>query len=140
MNLQMEGNAVIETNLSSCAESMQWDDEHFDGRYKLPALSMDELGFIQDCSDSCEMVFGYPRRDLLLQHVTKLFPQLSGAAFVKEGRFKPLLDYFCHCGHSFQAQNRQGDTFSSRLSLVRLVSNGRRTVRLIVRPSDGVGA
>jgi PAS domain-containing protein len=140
MNSPMEGHTVIGTNTPPYAEPMEWTNERPAEWHEPPVLSLDEHGVIQDCSKSCERLFGYPCRDLFLQHVATLFPQLSGVAFVQGGRFTPLLEFFCHCGYIFQAHNRLGETFSSKLSFVRLGYDGKRTLRLIVTPLGKVEA
>lgn len=125
MSTVKAGVALIDINSSSYAESQE-----------PPALTLDERGMIRDCSRSGEMLFGYRRHDLVWQHVSVLFPQLSGVALVQQQRLNPLLNFFCRCGKLFQSQNRQGDTFLCKLSFVRLESDGRHILRLIVRPSD----
>ena len=104
----------------------EWDES--------PALSLDETGVILKCSKSCEKLFGYPSPDLAKRHISYLIPQLSGHKLVVDGRFNPMLDFLCHCGHLFLAQNKQGDTFKGELSFVRIEIEGRRSLRLIVRP------
>lgn len=140
MNLQMEGNAVIDPNMFPNTDPMKWTNERPAEWHEPPTLSLDERGVIQDCSKSCERLFGYQCCDLVLQHVSKLFPQLLGAAFVRAGRITPLLEFLCHCGYIFQAQNRQGEAFSSKLSFVRFGYDGMTTLRLIVRPLGMVEA
>jgi|GEM_PF-1645258 PAS domain S-box-containing protein len=136
MNLVKKSNAVIETNAPSYAVVREWTDEHPAEWYEPPALAMDERGMIRDCSESAERLFGYRRHDLVWQHVSMLFPQLTGVALVQEGRFNPLLNFLCRCGKPFQSRNRQGDAFSCNLNFVRLEHDGMRTLRLIVSPSD----
>ncbi len=102
-----------------------------------PALALDETGFIQKCSESCAKLFGYQGPDLVKQHISSLFPQLSGHKLMMDGRFNPMLDFLCHCGHLFQTQNSHGDTFKSELSFVRIESGGQRSLRLLVRPLAG---
>lgn len=136
MNLQRKGDAAIEPNTSSYASWSEWTDEHLTKCHEPPALSLDERGMIHDCSKSCERFFGYQRPDLVKHHVSSLFPQLMGVALVQEGRFNPLLNFICRCGQLFQAQNRQGDTFPCNLIFVPLENNGRRTLRMIVSPSN----
>jgi len=136
MNLVKKSNAVIETNAPSYAVVREWTDEHPAEWYEPPALAMDERGMIRDCSESGERLFGYRRHDLVWQHVSMLFPQLTGVALVQEGRFNPLLNFLCRCGKPFQSRNRQGDAFSCNLNFVRLEHDGMRTLRLIVSPSD----
>ena len=99
------------------------------------ALTLDERGMIRDCSRSCEEMFGYGRHELVLQHVSKLLPQLSEVNLLQDGEFNPKLRLISRCGHLFQAQKQDGGTFSGELSFVNLVHAGRRVLRLIVRPS-----
>ena len=100
-----------------------------------PALTLDERGMIRDCNKSGERLFGYQRHDLIWQHVSKLLPQLSGVALIREGRINSLLGFFCHCGRVFQARNRLGNTFPSELSFVHLEREGMRILRVIVHHS-----
>lgn len=102
--------------------------------YEPPALALDETGVIQRCSESCEELFGYASFDLVSQHISRLFPQLSSHQLVMDGRLNPMLDFLCHCGHLFQGHHRHGGTFQSALSFVRLEHGGHRSLRLIVRP------
>lgn len=125
MNPVNEVDSAIEINPSYYIE---WQEP--------PVLTLDERGMIRDCSKSGESLFGYRRHNLVWQHVSMLFPQLSGVALVREERFNPQLNFLCHCGKLFQTRNRQGDTFLSKLSFVSLENDGRRTLRLIVQPSD----
>lgn len=136
--LQTERNASVGADTGSYAvvsglaaaprmeRTMEW--------YEPPALSLDEAGLIERCSESCEELFGYGSLDLAKQHISRLFPQLSGHKLIMDGRLNPMLDFLCHCGHRFLGQNRQGHTFNSELNFVRLEHGGRRSLRLIVRP------
>lgn len=99
-----------------------------------PSLALDERGMIQDCSKSFENLFGFQRRDLVWQHVSRLLPQLTGVDLVQAGRLNPLLNYLCHCGHRYDAQDRQGRIVSCILSLVRVEFDGKRSLRLIINP------
>jgi hypothetical protein len=99
-----------------------------------PSLALDERGMIQDCSRSFERLFGFQRRELAWQHVSRLLPQLTGVDLIKEGRLNPFLNYLCHCGHHYEAQNRQGDILSCILSFVRVEFDGKRSLRLIINP------
>ena len=136
MNLVKKSNSVTETNAPSHTVRQKITDEHSSEWYEPPALALDERGMIRDCSKSGRRLFGYQLRDLVWQHVSILFQQLSAVALVQEERLNPRLNFLCRCGKLYQTQNRQGDTFLSTLSFVHLEHDGRRTVRLIVRPSD----
>lgn len=111
---------------SRMERTMEW--------YEPPALALDETGVIQRCSESCEELFGYTSLDLVTQHISRLFPQLSSHELIIDGRLNPMLDFLCHCGHRFQGRHRHGGTFQSELNFVRLEHGGRRSLRLIVRP------
>ena len=99
-----------------------------------PSLSLDERGMIKDCSRSLEMLLGFRRSELVWQHVSMVFPQLEGIEIFQDGQVNPKLNYFCRCGQSYQAQKRQGDAVSSKLNFVCLENQGKRTLRLFVRP------
>ena len=136
MSLQKDGIAIIGSNFSFKGELHDWVDEPLAKLHEFPALSLNERGMIQDCNKCCERLFGYQRRELVWQPVSSLFPQLTGVVWVQDGRFNPRLNFLCRCGKLFQAQNRQGDTFTNTLSFVRLEYNGRPTLRLIVSPAE----
>lgn len=134
MNLAKYSNAPIDTNAFPVSERLE--RTHIASWHEPPALTLDERGMIRDCSKSGETLFGYRRHNLVWQHVSMLFPQLSEVALVQQQRLNPLLNFLCRCGKLFQTQNRQGDIFFSKLSFVHLEYDGMYTLRLIVLPSD----
>lgn len=129
--LQGEVNAVVTNDTYAYAAPQagggtEWEEP--------PALMIDEAGIILKCTASCEKLFGQTDRALASQHVSSLFPQLSGHQFMMGGRLNPMIDFLCHCGHRFAAQNSRGETFYTELSLVQVEDHGRRLLRLIARP------
>lgn len=102
-----------------------------------PALTLDERGMICDCSKAGEKLFGYPRQDMVWQHVSTLLPELSEIQLVKNGKFNPQLGFLSHCGHHFRTINRLGSIFMSELHFVLLNDADKHSVRMIVQPSDG---
>ena len=139
MNLQRKGNAANDSGPSCNPNLRGWADDYLTERYDPPALSLDEHGMIQDCSKTFEKLVGFQRSDLVWNHISRLFPQLVDVELLKGGRVNPLLNYLCHCGHSYQVQNRQGETLLSNLSFVLVEFSGRLSLRMIVHASDGVG-
>lgn len=136
MSLKKERIAIIGSNFSFKDGLHDQVDEQLAKLHDSPALSLDERGMIQDCNKSCEGLFGYMCRELVWQPVSSLFFQLAGVVWVRDGRFNPRLNFLCRCGKVFQAQNRQGDIFTSTLSFACLEYDGRRTLRLIVSPAE----
>ncbi|MFZ2161299.1 MAG: PAS domain-containing protein [Sideroxyarcus sp.] len=102
-----------------------------------PALSLDEHGMIQECSKSLERLFGFSQNDLICRHFSLLFPQLTGVEIARAGQINPLLNYLCRCSHHFLTQNRQGEVFTSNLSVAHIGYDGSRLLRIVVRPSCG---
>jgi hypothetical protein len=137
MNLQSEGNAAIVTRTFPGANRQEWTDEHLPERDDYPALSLDERGMILDCNKPFEMLFGFDWRDVIWYHITKIFPQLTAVEFIHAGQTCPLSDYLARCSQLYQAQNRNGVTFSSNLIFVRLEQEGKSILRMIVFPSHG---
>jgi hypothetical protein len=143
MFIQRDDSSTIETHMSSNAgrqvwtkaQRQKWTDGYWVVRHDLPALSLDECGLIQDCSKSLVRLFGFRRSDLVWQPVSKLFPQLFEVELVQVGQVNPFFNYLCRCGKLYQWRNRHGDFFFSNLSIVRLEYEGRRSFRMIVRPS-----
>lgn len=139
MDLQRERDSFNKSSPSSYAKNQGWTDELITEKNDPPALSLDERGMIQDCSKSFEKLFGFKHCDLVWQHISCVLPQLSGVDLVQTGRLNPFLNYLCHCGHHYEVQNRQGDSFSCNLSFVHVEFGGRRSLRLIVNPSCALG-
>jgi PAS domain S-box-containing protein len=135
MNLQSEVGVARETDVFAKA-SAEKIEKHSSERHDPPALSLDERGMILDCSKTFEKMFGFRRSELVWRHVSTLFTQLTGVELVQAGQVNPFLNYLCRCGQLYQAQNRQGDTFFSNLSFVRLEYDGRRFLRMIVHTTD----
>lgn len=99
------------------------------------ALIMDERGMILECNCAAEKLFGYPASELIWRHVSLLLPQLEEGSLVKDGRINPRLSFMCHCGHLFQALDRQCNLFFSELHLFELNNLGKRTLRAILCPT-----
>ena len=116
------------------AERKKWLEGYLAARHEPPALSLGERGLIRDCSKSLLILFGFRRSDLVWQPVARLFPQLAEVELIEAGQINPFLNYLCRCGQLYQSHNRQGDTFTSNLSFVRLEYEGRRSFRMLVRP------
>jgi PAS domain S-box-containing protein len=133
MNLSMEISAAIEADISNQQQNQMTQQRT--KSQEPAALVLDESGTIRDCNKSVEHLFGYPHSDLVLQHVSRLLPQLSGVVLMRDGQIDPHFDFLCHCGHLFQALNRQGEVFASELSLVELEHGGKRILRLLVCPA-----
>jgi PAS domain S-box-containing protein len=101
-----------------------------------PTLTLDERGMICDCSKAGEELFGYRRKDMVWQHVSKLLPELAEISLVKNGELNQQLGFLSHCGHHFRAINQLGNAFMNELYFVLLDYAGRRTIRMIILPSD----
>ena len=134
MSLLKKNGAGLNTGKSACSKQQERSAKHLIKWYESPALSLDDHGLIHDINTLCESIFGYQRQDLLNQHISKLFSQLSDVELVKDGQVNPSLNYLCRCGHFFQAQNHKGDIFSCNLSFVRIGNEERRYFRMIVHP------
>ncbi|HMM47314.1 MAG TPA: PAS domain S-box protein [Thiobacillaceae bacterium] len=92
-----------------------------DGRPSdLAALTLDDLGFIRDCSSASEQIFGYVRDALIGAHVSMLLPQLADTDLVQEGRINSRLAFLCHCAFIFEARRHDGGSFDGELFISRL--------------------
>ncbi len=138
MNLLRVENANFENHTPSQVSRQKLTDKPLTEHYDPPSLSLDERGMILECSKAFEMLFGFRRHELAWQHISKLIPKLEGVELIQDGQFNPLLNYLCHCGHIYQILNQQGEAIISNLSFVRIEYEGKRTLKLIVRPSDKV--
>jgi PAS domain S-box-containing protein len=115
-------------------ENMYVPPRTFDaGMDELPSLTLDDLGVIRVCSDTCEQVFGYALDELAGRHVSVIFPQLPDTELVQDGRINSRLAYLCHCAVAFQARRRDGRCFASELFINRL---GVHNVVVLVRSLD----
>lgn len=86
----------------------------------LARLALNDHGVIQDCSETCEQVFGYRQEELAGRHVSTLLPQLEGTELVREDRVNSRLAFLCHCAVPFTARHRDGNSFTSELFINRL--------------------
>lgn len=100
-----------------------------------PSLLLDESGLIQDCSKHVENLFGYQLCELVWQHISCLFPQLSDIALIQKGQVNPKLAFISRCGHIFLGLNRRGNTIPIELNFIRFEREGLCTLKLILRPS-----
>lgn len=107
-------------------------DSHQDWR-EPPTLILDKWGVIVDCSEDGEMFFGYGRKELARQHVSRVLPQLAGLELLENGEPAPYFSFLCHIGHAFEVKPRAGAAFLSRLSLVCLTHAGQTNLRLIAQ-------
>ncbi|MDO8991061.1 MAG: PAS domain-containing protein [Sideroxyarcus sp.] len=137
---QIETGAACKTELSAYAKMQRWVDTNLAAQNEPPALSLDERGMIQDCNPRIESLFGFQRSDLVWHHISMLFPQLTGVELVQSGKFNPSLSYLCRCGHCFKGLKRQGDVFSSNLSIAYIGYDGSRSLRIFVHPSAELAA
>lgn len=101
------------------------------------ALTLDQSGMIQDCTDAGEELFGFSRSELAQHHISLLFPQLSDTALLSNGLINSRLLFLSHCGHLFWAMDRDGEAFFSELFFSQLEYGAHPILRVIVRPSDG---
>jgi PAS domain S-box-containing protein len=102
------------------------------GPPELATIALDDEGLIQDCSSTCEQVFGYPRAALLGRHISLLVPKLEGTELVKQNQINPRLAFLCHCAIPFRARQRDGNSFASQLFFNRL-DNNKSGLRMIIR-------
>jgi PAS domain S-box-containing protein len=123
MNPSKKADSAIEMDPSSRSE---WQEP--------PTLTLDECGMICDCSKAGEKLFGYSRKELVCQPVSKLLPELSEIQLVKSGQFNPKIGFLSRCGGSFQVKNRLGEIFLNNLHFVLLGYTGAYTIRVILQP------
>jgi hypothetical protein len=136
MNMQMKFNAAIESVVPAVQLREEFTHNISTAACELPSIFVDERGMILDCSNTSEKIFGYRRRDVVMLHVSKLFPELAEIELVQKGEFNPALVFLCRCGKLYQAKNRLDYTFLCNLNFVHLANNGKNTLRLIVSPAN----
>lgn len=134
MNLQIESSAINKIDVSVYAKRETLTEVHPNERYSPPAISLDADGFIQACNKSVEELFGYRQHELVLHHISCLFPKLTEVALMQGNRLNPLFNYICHCDHVFEAINRQSDIVICNLNFLLVENSGKLNLRLIVRP------
>jgi PAS domain S-box-containing protein len=92
------------------------------GSIDLAMLALNDRGVIQNCSQTCELVFGYRVDELAGRHVSTLLPELIDTELVMEDRINSRLAFLCHCAIPFKARRRDGNCFTSELFINRLNS------------------
>ena len=103
-------------------------------------LALDEHGLIRNCNGAGETLFDYGFSELFTQHVSLLLPQLADMELLQDGQPNPHLRYLCRIGHQFQAQRKDGRSFSSEIFLNLIDSEGGGRLSLIVRPAPEIGS
>ena len=96
----------------------------------LAVLTLDDQGWICDCSWACEQMFGYSTDELLGRHISMLLPQLPDTDLVQDERINSRLAFLCRCAIAFDARRRDGQYFSSELFINRI---DRHNVVVLVR-------
>jgi transcriptional regulator of aromatic amino acid metabolism len=108
-------------------------DERETERYSPPALSLDTNGYIQECDNTVEKLFGYRQHELLWQHISCLFPKFSEMDLLQGNRLNPMLSYICHCDYVFEAINKQSEIVICNLKFFLMEHKGVPNLRMIVR-------
>ncbi len=134
MDIHSEGNWQLTMRAQASAERRGYSGQRRAPWHDAPVLALDESGAILECSESCAGLFGFPPSELLGQHISALYPQLSGFRMFPDGQLNPMLRFLCHCGYPFQAMCGQGGAFKSELNFVPSEDDGRRSLRLVIRP------
>jgi len=134
MNLQIERRIPAEIRQPPVVERRRLADKSPAVLHEPLALSLDERGMIKDCSRSLASLLGYRRSELVWKHVSMVFPRLKGVELYQNGQVNPMLNYLCRCGQTYDAQNRQGVSISTRLNFVCIDNQDKRILRLIVHP------
>ena len=133
MNLQIESDAINKIDVSVYAKQQTLTDVHPTEQYSPPSLSLDADGNIQACNKSVEELFGYRQQELLLHHITCLFPKLTEVALMQGNRLNPLFNYICHCDYVFKAVNKQSAIIACNLNFLLVENNGKLNLRQIGR-------
>ena len=102
------------------------------GESDAATLTLDDQGVIQECSGSCEKMFGYPQHELAGRHVSVLLPQLENIPLVLNDQANPRLTHLCRCGAAFRARRRDNKNFATEL-FINCLDNTKAGVRMIVR-------
>lgn len=133
MNWQAKRDAIRELDSSTSSTQQEWTDTQLFDVYAPPMLSLDDRGVIQECNISVEKLLGYPRSELVWQHISCLLPQIAEIDLVLQDELNPLLTYICHCDHVFEAINKHGDIIRCNLNFFSIRQEGTTTLRLILR-------
>lgn len=134
MNLQIESSANDRIQNFSRANRQILSVDNPTMRYSSPMLALNTDGFIQECGESIQTIFGYRQHELIWQHISRLFPHFSDVALMRGDRLNPMLSYLCHCDHVFEAINKQGEVVICNLNFFLVENKGVPNLRMIVRP------
>ena len=97
-------------------------------------LTLDDHGVVCDCNHGGEVLFKYPRDELVLQHVSLLLPDLAELPPMQNGQINLRMRYLSRIGHHFHGVTRDGSSFASELFLNLLGNKEGIRLTLIVRP------
>lgn len=136
MNLQTERDNILEIGSYSSSRHPEWTERQLLDVYAPPMLSLDDRGTIQECNISVEQLLGYPRNELVWQHISCLIPQFAEIDLILQDELNPLLTYICQCDHVFEAINKHGEIIKCNLNFFGIRQEGTTSLRLILRPID----
>jgi PAS domain S-box-containing protein len=134
----VECNAIDKAENSVYTKQHTPSDEQPAEYYSPPIITLDTDGYIQSCNKSVEELFGYLQHELLLHHVSCLFPKLTRITMMQGNRLNPLFNYICHCDHVFKALNKQCNIITCNLNFLLVENDGKLNLRMIVRPVANV--
>jgi len=98
-------------------------------------LTVDERGMVRDCNHAGELLFRYPRRDLVWRHVSLLLPQLADLDLMPNGEPNRRLRFLCRIGQHLEAVTRDRQRFACDLFVNALDGARPQRLVLIVRPA-----
>lgn len=101
---------------------------------RVATLMLDQRGMIRGCNGASEHLFGYPRSEVIWQHISLLIPQLADTNLICNGQLNPRLLFLCRIGGYFNVFKRNGERFASDLFLLNLSNPGSTDLRMIVCP------
>ena len=104
------------------------------------ALTLNQMGMIEDCNDAGEELVGFDRGDLLQRHISKLLPQLADEDLICDGHLNSKLVHLARCGKRFRLQSGKNVDLFLGLIFVQLKNGLKSKIRIMfnqqIRQSD----
>lgn len=100
------------------------------------AVEIDQSGHIREAAGDIEQLFGYRTDEVIGQPIVFLLPELERIPPFRGHDTNPRLSFLCHCGKTFRAVGRDGQSFNAELFCNRVESRGEDLLSILIRWTD----
>ncbi len=93
-------------------------------------FTLNDYGLILYCDVAVESMFGYHCSDLTGTHISVLLPELARMELTSGTGIDSRLAFLCRCGKVFNAAQKDGNLFPTKLSITKIGDTDTRKILL----------